>query len=620
MRTAGRLFLVAGIFAFMACGGDSTPADDTGGENLLDEVLQPDVPTEVAQLDPGTDVKPADVPEGATASCSNGVLDPDETDIDCGGEWCKPCGYHGNCISNKDCQSGWCNAKKWCGVGACDDGALNGSETDTDCGGTCTPCDDGKKCQVGGDCKSGGCVGGSCVVGTCTDGHKNGSETDKDCGGTCAPCIAGQACGVDADCVTGLCVLAVCKACKYASDCPGADTACRTRTCTDGACGATFGDEGTVAGGQVKGDCLKVVCDGQGSTKTVTDTTDVPDDSNPCTDDTCVDATPTHTNVGEGIAIAAQTAGDCKKVVCDGQGSKRTDNDDTDLPVDGTVCTDDRCAAGVASNPPVSAGLACSDKGGKVCSGAGKCVECASGGDCASGVCQAFTCVPASCKDTVKNGSETDTDCGGPSCGGCAFNQKCLLGTDCLDGVCLANKCAAASCNDGVKNGHETDIDCGGVDCAKCPANDVCTSNTDCLSGHCITGKCAQCLDKSECPAGAGECETPVCTNHVCDFTLAAFGVPSKTQVPGDCRTVTCDGKGGTVKIDDPTDVPVDNNPCTLDQCTGDYALPANPPALAGTPCTVGGGLVCDGSGACVQCNVTADCPTGTCVGHACVL
>ena len=616
MRTAGRLFLIVGILAFVACGDDAAPADDEG---VGDDVVDTEVQTEVLQPDPGADTKPIDLPgDGVTAACSNGVLDGKETDIDCGGEWCKPCGYHGNCNGNSDCQSGWCTAKKWCGVGACDDGALNGNETDTDCGGTCTPCADGRKCQIGGDCKSGGCVGGTCVVGTCTDGHKNGDESDKDCGGTCAPCGAGQACGDVKDCATGLCVLSVCKACKNASECPGSDTVCRKRTCDAGVCGATFSDEGTDAGGQVKGDCQKLVCDGQGAPKTVTDTTDVPDDSNPCTDDTCDGVTPVHTNVGEGIAIPAQTAGDCKKVVCDGKGAKRTDIDDTDVPVDGTVCTDDLCAAGVASNPPVAAGTACADKGGTVCSGKGACVECAIAGDCLSGVCKAFKCVPATCNDTVKNGDESDKDCGG-TCGPCATGQACGQPGDCTEDVCVANKCAAASCNDGVKNGKETDKDCGGVDCGKCPKDAVCVSNGDCVSGHCIGSQCAECLDKSECPAGAGECETPVCTNHACGFTLAAFGVPSTVQVPGDCRTVTCDGKGGTVKLDDPTDVPVDNNPCTLDQCTGDYTLPANPPSVAGTPCTDAGGKVCDGGGACVACNVTADCPGGTCTGHACV-
>ena len=74
----------------------------------------------------------------------------------------------------------------------CDDGILNGDETGIDCGGSCAACatcDDGIQNgdETGIDC------GGSCVAcATCDDGILNGDETGIDCGGPdCEPCQTG---------------------------------------------------------------------------------------------------------------------------------------------------------------------------------------------------------------------------------------------------------------------------------------------------------------------------------------------------------------------------------------------------------------------------------------------
>jgi hypothetical protein len=98
----------------------------------------------------------------------------------------------------------------------CTDGVENGGETDVDCGGpTCAPCADGHTCAAGGDCQSGDCQSGACVEPppTCTDGIKNGGETDVDCGGpTCAPCADNAACVGNGDCQSADCQSAVCVA------------------------------------------------------------------------------------------------------------------------------------------------------------------------------------------------------------------------------------------------------------------------------------------------------------------------------------------------------------------------------------------------------------------------
>ena len=101
---------------------------------------------------------------------------------------------------------------------SCTDGLKNGNETDVDCGGaTCAACVNGKACTGASDCSSGNCSGNVCAVAvsgpppTCSDGIKNGTETDVDCGGGCrAGCAVASACIVNADCMLGTCSSGVC--------------------------------------------------------------------------------------------------------------------------------------------------------------------------------------------------------------------------------------------------------------------------------------------------------------------------------------------------------------------------------------------------------------------------
>jgi hypothetical protein len=78
------------------------------------------------------------------------------------------------------------------------DNTKNDSETDQDCGGAlCLPCGDGLVCLVPSDCKSSVCkpsdpgMPARCQPPTCTDGVQNGDEEGRDCGGMtsmCPPC------------------------------------------------------------------------------------------------------------------------------------------------------------------------------------------------------------------------------------------------------------------------------------------------------------------------------------------------------------------------------------------------------------------------------------------------
>src|SRR6185295_4344754 len=131
------------------------------------------------------------------------------------------------------------------------------------------------------------------------------------------------------------------------SQCPGTDTDCKKRSCDQGVCGFT--------------------------------------------------------NTANGTTTTAQTPGDCKRHVCDGNGGETTVNDNTDVLKDANGCTDDLCNAGSPVNVSSLPGTPCTT-GGSFCDGAGSCVECLQGTDCMSLVCAPnHQCVAASCTDLVQN-------------------------------------------------------------------------------------------------------------------------------------------------------------------------------------------------------------------------
>jgi plastocyanin len=343
-----------------------------------------------------------------------------------------------------------------------------------------------------------------------------------------------------------------------------------------------------------------------------------------------------------GTKTKAQVIGDCKTNTCDGKGAIVSTNDDTDVFDDKNDCTTDSCSAGTTVNDPKSSGAPCASNGGKVCDGAKACVECVLDPNCASGVCGAdHKCVPASCGDGVKNGMETDVDCGGPTCGKCNAGSVCMSAGDCVDGVCdpKTMKCAAASCGDGVKNGMETDVDCGGPTCPDCGPGKLCGSPLDCVSGVCSGNplKCqmATCMDGVK--NGA---ETDVdCGGGVCPACVA----DKACLVAGDCASGVCSGNPLKCQMPSCSDN-VKNGNETGKDCGGGMCLPCanglgcmknadcssmfcNAMQLCAAPNCMDGaknGMETDvdcGGPTCAKCldgktcSVAADCAGGFCLG-----
>ena len=94
------------------------------------------------------------------ATCDDNQLNGQETDTDCGGPTCGGCAFGEFCDGDTDCLSSNCDL----GVceGSCTDGILNQDESDLDCGGVCGPCAVGDTCDIDEDCASGTCGPTTC--------------------------------------------------------------------------------------------------------------------------------------------------------------------------------------------------------------------------------------------------------------------------------------------------------------------------------------------------------------------------------------------------------------------------------------------------------------------------
>jgi hypothetical protein len=423
--------------------------------------------------------------------------------------------------------------------------------------------------------------------------------------------------------------------CSMASDCPGKETECQTRTCEGGFCGVAFAAAGKAIGAQMIGDCHQVACDGKGGLVEQVDDGDVPEDSNPCTTDACASGMPSNAPVafgsscggaltcdssghctgcvspGEcpgndtdcqqrsctggvcgflyaqgGTPVAQQTASDCKQNVCNGMGAVSIIFDPNDPENDGNDCTLDGCSNGSPTHANLAAGAPCTG-GGSVCNGNGGCVDCL---------------IAATCPGK-------DTECSQRACmnGGCTMAPT-PQGTavqvqspgDCHKNVCDGGGGVTAIADDGdvQDDGNVCTADgCSGGMATHSPV----ASGTACGPQQACNadGACVGCTTNADCPGPDNECQSRACLNGSCGFNYVPFGTPVAAQSGGDCKSSVCNGSGGVAVIADNNDLPDDGNECTDNVCAA--GSPSNPPSAAGAPCS-SGGVVCNGGGQCGAC------------------
>lgn len=484
---------------------------------------------------------------GGTAgcySCSNNQQDGPETDVDCGGGRCNACEVGQSCLVNSDCRSSQCTDLDTTGSSpnlictSCSNGLMDGLETDVDCGYIACgqPCQQGQSCDDSQDCTSGTCseqcqavvsgvdadvracgdvvmntdssesdcnavtteadpsvpacvytAPGTCAPPplpevTCSDGVRGQLETDVDCGGVACTMVGkqcsawasattvAQMCAVGSDCSSSLCVSGLCASCannfidglESDEDCGGPNCpACNPVGASQEAQQCSFGSDCT------SGLC-HMPCD-------PTDISACPGTSTcsrfrnvyVCTIDSewsplPTGERPTVTNMGTCVAFT--------------NGQKDGLETDTDC----------------GGNAP----LACSI--GQVCLQNGDCVS----GNCVSGACAAPD-PGVTCNDGVQGELETDIDCGGSACRGlgrvCQTGQQCEANSDCESNSCGGGLCS--DCSNNVQDGDETAVDCGGGTCGLCDAGQTCSDNSDCLSGLCS--------DQWQLPDGLKSCIQP---------------------------------------------------------------------------------------------------------------
>jgi plastocyanin len=319
---------------------------------------------------------------------------------------------------------------------------------------------------------------------------------------------------------------------------------------------------------------------------------DCPDPGNECLTRTCDSGKCVNAPVATGTPLAAQTAGDCKVMQCDGAGMAVAANADTDVSDDKKACTNDVCTAGTASNPPSPAGTSCG--AALVCDGKGDCVGCAAATDCpgTDDECQARTCTAGVCGTSftaaaTPTTAQTTGDCKQNQCDGTGGVIAAVLATDIpVD----ANQCTDDICTGNLPSNPNT------------MSGGVCTTGGTVCNG---AGACVTCLSAATCPAAANECQVATCMAGACGIAFVAVGTNAATQTTGDCHVNKCDGAGAISNVVEDTDLPNDSNPCTNDVCTA--GVVSNPPAPSGTTC--GGTQVCNATGGCVGCVTAATCP-----------
>ena len=546
------------------------------------------------------------------ATCSDSVKNQGESAVDCGDDanLCKRCDPGATCTKDSNCASNHCVGGV-CAAATCSDGVLNQNETDIDCGGPCGPCADNNNCLQSSDCKDKVCKGGTCNSPSCSDGIQNGQETGKDCGGPCAAaptsqlCPNGQGCSNNADCAFGNCADSTCQP-------PVCANRVQDATETDVDCGGVCAPCGDGLGCVKASDCVDKVCDH----------THAPPSPNPspgtCAASTCSDQVQNgnETDVDCGGVTCIKRCGtgnrclsdsDCVSKVCDRTGlcAAPTCCDGVQNGNEtGPDCGGDCAMQTVSCGSAPSGGLCGAGKG---CNVDG---DCASNNCCTAASCLATinTCVAANCSDGKKNQGETGVDCGGdPKTTGCAdrcgTSQGCNDKSDCISGVCTGSSCQAPTCKDGVMNGNEGGPDCG----AACQPN-LCSNTTTCLCDANVTCN------------GPGDCQSGVCSKDAsgnyttCAAATCTDGVKNGTEscaadTGGGCSKKCSEGSACNVAAD------CDPSVANIDCISGICSVPScKDTAIDGleTDLNCGGGQ-CAPCANGKTCKVAADCTSSVC-------
>lgn len=268
-----------------------------------------------------------------------------------------------------------------------------------------------------------------------------------------------------------------------------------------------------------------------------------------CLEHICTMGVDTPVLVANGVVIANQVPGDCKKVVCDGKGAQTKINDDADVKVDGFECTEDICTNGVPTNPNLPLNTPCGNNLGLTCDGNGQCRGCKADSDCFVGVmpCASAICNADGVCDMIFEPNGTFL----PAADQTAANCKVRV----CDGA--GNVIDIPDPNDAQDDGNECTADtCNGASTVHLPkqVGAACNGNSQCDgAGHCLGRIADPCSADGEC--ASGHCSDGVCCESTCSGlcmscnVMGSVGICVDIPFPGTepaCSGMrVCDGQGG---------------------------------------------------------------------------
>ncbi len=512
-------------------------------------------------LAPGCPAPPAQ----PAPTCSDGVHNGGEADVDCGGP-CGPCAEGLRCGGATDCASAVCQ-KGLCRPPGCADGQRNGAETDVDCGGPCPPCAEGQACADAGDCRTRLCGDRRCLALPCGDGLRDGTESDVDCGGVCATCGPGRACATATDCGS--------RACR--------DGGCTAPACTDGVRNGAETD--LDCGGGCPGCAEGLSCDAGADCR-----------SGACQGATCRPASCSD-GVRDGLESDVDCGGPCVPCAL-GQGCRATA--DCRAPAHAAVgCDAGLCVPGPCVGEYRDCNQALSDGCEAFMGSTATCRACATvcqgphaNYTCESAGCFFASCAPGfgDCDHTENTGCETPlstlTDCG--ACGvACAVAHG---QPTCTTGQCLVASCQAgySDCDADAGNGCEVDRASDPAHCGAC--GQACVPGPNVTQVACVGGACAV----AGCDAGSGNCDgdpatgceqsltTSVLHCGACNATCTAPPHGQPACAAGVCGLGTCDPGYGNCDTN-PGNGCETNTQVTLAHCggCGQACAPAHATAAA---------------------------------------
>jgi len=532
--------------------------------------------------DDQSDVEQGDLTGGIDAGQDDAAGDSGPV-LDCpGGAWCE-------CAKNDDCDQGLCVA----------------FPSGNKCAQSCI-----QDCPKGYTCAD--VPVGSDLVQVCVAEH----------GYLCEPCTAsdecakavgnhGSACIRYSEAIGSFCG----PACKADKDCPGGYT-CRASKTTDGAdkkaCVKTEG-----------GKPIDCPCDARARALQLSTTCEATADKGVCSGTRVCGAD------GLGTCSASPT-----KEVCDGKDNDCNGATDDGLCNDSNPCTEDSCVVGPDGKPraPTKCKFdantaACDDNNactsGDICAGskcAGKTIDCDDNNGCTNDVCDPKTgCVHTQTKnacdddnwctnndlcdgkgacvglpiaasvacndnnvctkdgcDPKKAGKDGKTGCFSQAAPGtCEDGNPCTNGDTCKAGACSAGKniCSCTK-DDDCKAKEDGDLCNGTLFCNQKKAPYFCeidpktlikcdtTKDTTCISTVC-DGKAGKCIKKPATEGKSCDADQSVCTiGDACKKGLCTKGKQLKCDDSNPCTDDSCHAKKGCQKVDNIASCE-DGNKCT---------------------------------------------------------